>query len=146
MELSGIEEEWKKDSKIDFSNLDMEALKVSELHSKYYKIYLLWKDKKRLLKSDYKKLMADKTNWYMGLMSLEEMKKRNWEPYPIAIKNNKSALEPILQKDEDLNDIIFQLEEIDDITDYIKSIIEIISKRNFSIKNAIDWRKFLNGQ
>jgi hypothetical protein len=40
--LDEVKAEWAKDSKIDASQIEAEALKVSELHSKYYNAYLWW--------------------------------------------------------------------------------------------------------
>lgn len=144
--IDKITEEWEKDSKIDFTNLDMESLKVPELHSKYYKMYLYFMNYKKELKKKHYKLLSDKTNWYLGIMDSKELIARKWNPYPMPVKNNKTVLDGLLDKDKDLIEESMIVSQYDDITDYIKSILDCISKRSFQIKNAIDWRKFINNE
>lgn len=143
--LDEVKAEWAKDAKIDASQIEAEALKVSELHSKYYNAYLWWMQMRRKRTLAYKKILADRTKWYMGQLSQEEMESYGWYPNPLAIKNNKSALDPLLSKDKELNDFYASVEAIGDVTDFIKSILDNIAKRNFQIKNVLDFRKFGQG-
>ena len=40
MTLDEVLEEWHKDSQLDRTELGEEALKIPQLHSKYYKLYI----------------------------------------------------------------------------------------------------------
>lgn len=141
--LEKLMELWGKDSKIDKSSLDNESLRISELHNKYFKIYLGISKKKRQLKSDYFKLLNIKKRYYLGTMDKMELEERGWIPFNIKVTT--SQLQPYLDSDNDLIELSLQLGEVEDEIEYCKSILDMVIKRGFQINNAIDFIKFQNG-
>lgn len=145
--MEDIRDEWSIDSKLDLTKLDEESLKIPELHSKYFNFYIRYNRMKRKAKVEYQVLLNNKTRWYMGLMDLSEMKEFGWEPYssPLYEKITKVNIQNFLDRDKDLISLALTLGELDDITEFIKSILDMISKRGFHIKNAVDWTKLKFG-
>lgn len=138
-----LQKEWLKDSKINSDKLDEESLKIPELHSKYYNTYIDFMSMKRKLKAEYQTLLSNKERWYLAEMDLSEMKEYNWQPFPKKVL--KVNLQSFLDKDSDLIKLALTIGKLDDITDFIKSVLDVIVKRNFQISNAINWQKFKKG-
>ena len=131
------------DMKIDSSELDVESLRTPQLHNKYLNIF---HDERLILKKlnvDLSELKKAKWEYYTGKMSLEELNERGWEPFQFKIL--KTDVERYLDADVDLvrikNKIMYQEEKVE----YLASILKSISSRQWDIKNAIEWRKFVNG-
>ena len=131
------------DMKIDSSELDVESLRTPQLHNKYLNIF---HDERLILKKlnvDYAELKKSKWEYYTGKMSLEELKERDWEPFQFKIL--KTDVDRYLDADKDLvhvrNKIMYQEEKVE----YLASVLKSISSRQWDIKNAIDFRKFING-
>jgi hypothetical protein len=77
-------------------------------------------------------------------MSEEQLKELNWEPFQLRIL--KQDVELYMESDVDLNqkrDRVFVQEEK---VNYLESIIKMISNRQYHIRDAITWRKFINGE
>ena len=76
-------------------------------------------------------------------MSEEELESKGWEPFNLKIL--KQDLDKYLDGDSDLilvkQKITYQEEKVS----YLESVLKSINNRNWEIKNAIEWRKFLNG-
>ena len=50
-----------------------------------------------------------------------------------------------IESDEDIIRLTQKIEYLKTVLDTIDKILKMISNRGFQIKNAIDWRKFLDG-
>ena len=66
MKLSDIQTMWQKDCQIDDTKLDVELLKLPNLHSKYLGIYNDESLAQKKLFFENKKLIKYKTIWYAG--------------------------------------------------------------------------------
>ena len=88
MNFSELQEEWKKDCKIDNSDLAAESANCPQLHSKYYKIYSTEKLLLKKLESDMKVLELDKYEFYTQGPT-EEQHKKGWKlpPKGVIIKS-----------------------------------------------------------
>lgn len=144
MNIDEVKELWKKDSVIDKTELDNESLKISQLHSKYFNIYLQTSKTKRHLKTQYYQALNLKKRYYLGLLDKSELEENNLEPFPLKV--TQTQLQPYLDSDKSLVEISIKLGEVEDSIEFVKSILEMISKRGFQIKNAIDFILFQNGK
>jgi len=142
--IEDIEKEWEKDCEINPVELDKSALEIPLLHNKYLKIY----NKVRLDILQLEDKMADevklKTLYYSGKLSKEELDDAGLEPFPIKVLRND--IKTYLESDQAVKRFNNKIEYSRVVLDYLKSIIDSINKRNFSIKAAIDWRKFTSGE
>jgi len=132
------------DLKFNETELDTESLKIPQLHSKYLNILYDEKLVLRKWKKELSELIKLKWEYYTGKMSEEQLKELNWEPFELRIL--KQDIELYMESDVDLNqkrDRVFVQEEK---VNYLESIIKMITSRQYHIRDAIAWRKFVNGE
>ena len=143
MRLEDIRKMVQEDSVIDDTELDLESLKLPQLHNKYLNIY--HDEKLFLLKteSDLKKAIRVKWEYYTGKLDEDTLKELGLEPFPLKIL--KQDLDKYLESDDDITELnhkyIYQKEKVD----YLESVLKEITNRHWKIKNAIEWRKFVSG-
>lgn len=131
------------DLKFNETDLDAESLRIPQLHGKY--LNLLYDEKLVLRKwrNELSSLIKLKWEYYTGKMSEEQLKELNWQPFELRIL--KQDIELYMESDADLiqkKDRVFVQEEK---VLYLESIIKMISNRQYHIRDAITWRKFING-
>jgi hypothetical protein len=131
------------DLKFNETDLDTESLRIPQLHGKY--LNLLYDEKLvlRKWKNELSSLIKLKWEYYTGKMSEEQLKELNWQPFELRIL--KQDIELYMESDADLiqkKDRVFVQEEK---VLYLESIIKMISNRQYHIRDAITWRKFING-
>lgn len=129
---------------IDDTELDIESMNIPQLHSKYLNIYM---DEKLLLQkinSDYYRLKKMKWEYYTGKLDQDQLDEYGWEPFQLKIL--KQDIDLYMDSDEDLQKLInkqtYQKEKIN----YLDAILKSVNNRQWNIKGAIEWRKFINGQ
>ena len=141
LSLDEIQEMWQKDSVIDPDNLHEESLKISQLHSKYYTLYntiTLLREKAR---ETYNKVKLERYNYYTGKASAEVYVE---EPFLYKVRE-KDAIQRYMDADERLSKIDLKVRYYDVMLKFLEEIIKMVSNRNYSIKNSIDWHKFTAG-
>ena len=132
------------DLKIDESDLGSESLRTPQLHNKYLMLLMRLKNKKDKIENEYKVLEKNKWLYYTGKMSEEQQKELGWEPFDLNIL--RTDVDRILYADSELIELQNKVNEINRIINYVEDIVKIISNRQWSIRSAIDWMKFTNGQ
>jgi hypothetical protein len=144
MTLDEIRKEIERDVRLDESALDLESMKIPQLHSKYLNFLTDERLSLRKTEGDFSMLLKAKWEYYTGKMSHEELSARGWQPFPLKILRND--LDVYLNGDEDLNKsrqrIAYQKEKIS----LLEEIVKELNNRHWKIRNAIDWRKFIGGQ
>jgi hypothetical protein len=143
MTLEELNEMWAKDAKIDEAQLGSEAIKIPQLHNKYYTIYSKEALRMRKFKADLKELEHAKYEWYTGNMAEEDMKARGWRPNPLKIL--RTDVNKYIESDKDIINLSLKIDYHMQIANYLEDIIKQINNRNFMIRAAIDWVKFQSG-
>jgi hypothetical protein len=141
MNLDEIQDMWQRDSVIDPDNLHDESLKIPQLHSKYYTVYntiTLLREKAR---ETHNRVKLERYNYYTGKAPAEVYVK---EPFPYKVRE-KDALQRHMDADEKLSKIEMKIRYYDIMLKFLEEVIKMISNRNYSIKNAIDWNRFQAG-
>jgi len=141
--LEDLEKLWSNDCKVDKSELDNEALRIPELHSKYYKLYIREKISLRSYEEDSKKLYKDKWEYYNGKLSQEELKEKGLEQFPLKIL--RQDIEVYIQADKDIIENNLKLAIQKEKVDFLENIIKNINSRGFYIKSAIDFLRWTQG-
>lgn len=143
MNLNDLKAMVTDDIVMDDTELDIESLKTPQLHNKYLNYY--HDEKLILVKQDeeYKRLYRLKWEYYTGKLDQDTLNKLEWEPFQLNIL--KADIDKYLNSDEDLSLIRLRLSYTKEKVDYLESVIKIISNRQWNIRSAIDWRKFVNG-
>jgi hypothetical protein len=134
---------WASDSKIDDLELDLESLKIPQLHSKYMKIM---NDENRILNRmmfTHKMLEKDKFEYYSGKMCQEDLDERNWQP--LTLKILKGDVAKYVDGDPDIIQNLVMIGDQREKVGLLNSIIGSVNNRSFQITNAIKWKQFTNG-
>jgi hypothetical protein len=132
------------DLKIDETRLDEESLRTPQLHNKYLMLLLRLRNRKDRLERDLNALQKDKWLYYTGKMSEEEHKRLGWEPFELNVL--RTDVDRIMDADKDILEVESKYRELCRVVDYIEDVVKVISNRQWSIRSAIDWQKFTNGQ
>ncbi len=147
MNLEELRNEWAKDCEIDDIELDKSSLEVPKLHAKYQE-YLT--DNLLVLKNiefQYNSLLKNKWLWYNGKMSEEQIKELGWEDDPFdGLKVMKNDMQVWYNADPDLQKLNGKMEYQKIVINFLKECMQNITWRHQTIKNTIDWRKFMAGQ
>ena len=146
MTLDEIKLEWEKDCEIDDIELDKSSLEIPKLHAKYQD---LLSSKILVMKQyqyKYDTLLKNKWLWYNGKMSQEQIKELGWEDDPLdGLKIMKNDLQLFYNSDKDIQELNAKIEYLKVTIEYLKECMQNITWRHQTIKNTIDWRKFMAG-
>lgn len=140
MTFDEIQAMWEQDSKIDPVELDVASLDIPALHSKYFKIFSEYRFKKKQAALNLKQLTRRKFEYYSGKGDLEDYKEN-----PFDLKILKSDLPLYIESDPDIKDLQLKIDMYDIIIEYLESVIRMINNRSYQIKNAIEWKSFIEG-
>ena len=140
MTLDELKLQVKKDLEVDDETLDKESYKNQELYAKY----LDHKTNFELLlykaKGDYKILFKDKWEYYGGKADA-----KIYVTKPFDLKVLKQDIPTYLESDEDLIQAKHKVDYHNAMCDYAESVCKMMNNRGFQIKNAIDWKRFMEG-
>jgi len=147
MNLDDIKEQWKQDSKIDDLELDKSSLESAKLHSKYQDILTDHLLKLKQANMQKAMLMKDKWLWYQGKMDGNRIKSLGWEHDPFdGLKVMKQDQKIWLDADPDVQAMDAKIALLEVTVNFTKDCIDNVKWRHQTIKNAIEWRKFMAGQ
>jgi len=144
MTLDDLRTEIQKDMVLNQMELDTESLKIPQLHGKYLNFLTDERLSLRKAEADRSVMLRAKWEYYTGKMSQEELNRRGWEPFALKILRND--LDLYLDSDTDVikcnQKIVYQKEKIS----LLEEVIKELNTRHWKIRNAIEWRRFTNGQ
>ena len=144
MNIDELYEMWTADSNMNGDLLDKESLNTPQLHAKYLKLLVQHKMKLSALETEYKILRQKKFRYYRGEMSKAELEENNWQQWQ-GIKPIKNEMEEFLEGDSDLNKITIKCAYIKNMIEALESIMSQIKARDWQIRNAVEWKKFVAG-
>lgn len=143
MNIETYREMVEQDLKFDEVKLDIESLRVPQLHGKYLNFYHNEKRNLYIQKKNKANLFKLKWEYYTGRISKEDLDANKWEPFDHKILRQDVDL--YLDSDKDLQELDSKIFITQEKLDYLESILKLISNRQFHIRDAIAWRKFING-
>jgi hypothetical protein len=144
VKLAELTQESEKDIKIDFLKLTEELAHNQNLIGKWMTYQQVWETKYQFLDLEYRQLLASKTKYYTGKMSEDEIISKGWE-----IEGTKILKADLNIWVDDDNDMIkakkkmLILKQIITIID--KTIDILVDQKKWTIKNFIDYKKWLEG-
>ena len=146
MNLEQLRNEWSKDCEIDDIELDKSSLEVPKLHAKYQEYLTNNILTLKNLEFQYNLLLKNKWLWYNGKMSQEQIKELGWDDDPFdGLKVMKNDMQIWYNADTDLQAISGKVAYQKIVIDFLKECMQNITWRHQTIKNTIDWRKFMAG-
>ena len=144
MNIEQLQDTWDKDCEIDDNYLGEHATKTPKLHAKYIKILIGVKLKYTKLQSDYNLLRKSKFRYYRGELSRDELTEYGWEQWQ-GIKPMKNEMDEFLTGDSDLNTLEVKIKYLETMIYLLESILGQIKARDWQLKTAVEWKKFLAG-
>lgn len=140
MTFENIMQMWEQDSKIDPLELDTASLTIPVLHAKYFKIFSDYRFKRKQTALNLKQLIRRKFEYYSGKSDAQEYKEK-----PFDLKILKTDLNLYIESDEEIKELQLKLDMYEIIIDYLDGVIKMISNRSYQIKNAIQWKSYIDG-
>ena len=141
IDLTGIQEMWEKDSKIDIDNLHTESINIPVLHAKYYDIYNNLMLLRKKAEQQKKNIRHERYEFYSGKADPDVYIEN---PFPKKIRD-KDTMSKYLDADEKLSGVSLKIEYYDVMLKYIEEILKQITNRTYQIKNSIDYIRFTSG-
>lgn len=144
MNIEQLQDMWEADCEIDDNYLGEHATKTPKLHAKYIKLLVGVKLKHTKLQSDYNMLRKSKFRYYRGELGREELQDLGWSQWQ-GVKPLKNEMDEFLTGDEDLNTMKVKIEYLETMIYLLESILTQIKARDWQLKVAVEWKKFLAG-
>jgi len=144
-----IKAEWAEDSQVDFefknkeysADLGKISMEIPFQHNKYLNHYTDLSQIKTSLEFEVRKLVREKREYYSGEA---EAKVYAEKPFGSSIKT-ADKMKVYLESDEDIINQEAKIKYIDQMLFFLDNVLRMISQRNYHVKNAIEWEKFING-
>jgi hypothetical protein len=144
-----IKQEWAEDSQVDFefknkeytADLGKISMEIPFQHNKYLNHYTDLSQIKTSLEFEVRKLVREKREYYSGEA---EAKVYADKPFGSSIKT-ADKMKVYLESDEDIINQEAKIKYIDQMLFFLDNVLKMISQRNYHVKNAIEWEKFING-
>ena len=147
MTLDELKIEWKKDCEIDDIELDKSSLELPKLHAKYSEYLTDAVIRHKNVQLKYYMLIKYKWLWFNGKMDESRVKELGWSDDPFdGLKILKNDMEVFYNSDQDLTKLKAQIDYLQETVEYVKRCMDNITWRHQTIKNTIEWRKFMAGQ
>lgn len=144
-----IKKEWAEDSYVEFefknknysADLGKISMEIPFQHNKYLNHYTDLSQIKTSLEFEVRKLVREKREYYSGEA---EAKVYAEKPFGSSIKT-ADKMKVYLESDDDIINQEAKIKYIDQMLHFLDNVLKMISQRNFHVKNAIEWEKFING-
>ena len=144
-----IKQEWAEDSYVEFefknknysADLGKISMEIPFQHNKYLNHYTDLSQIKTSLEFEVRKLVREKREYYSGEA---EAKVYADKPFGSSIKT-ADKMKVYLESDDDIINQEAKIKFIDQMLYFLDNVLKMISQRNYHVKNAIEWEKFING-
>jgi len=144
-----IKQEWAEDSYVEFefknknysADLGKISMEIPFQHNKYLNHYTDLSQIKTSLEFEVRKLVREKREYYSGEA---EAKVYADKPFGSSIKT-ADKMKVYLESDDDIINQEAKIKYIDQMLHFLDNVLKMISQRNYHVKNAIEWEKFING-
>jgi hypothetical protein len=140
MDLEKLQEQVDKDLKINDTELDLESLKTPQLHNTYMKHLTKYKLMLSRAETELHTIKREKWEYYTGKADASVYAEK-----PFNLKILKQDVDKYIDSDIDIQRAKQKVDYLQTTTDFLDKTIRQISNRTFTIKNAIEWRKFTSG-
>lgn len=141
--IDDIAAEWNKDGPLEETRIGNQTKDAPKLHGKYYSYLMTELRTLSYLEGKLSILKGMREDYYAGVLSEEDLKKMGWIPYGVRL--TKTEIANKIQKDHMIIMAHIRVSRQGDLVNYLQSIIKEISSRSFTIRNYIEYQKFING-
>ena len=141
MDLNELQNDVDRDLKIDDTELDLESIRTPQLHNKYLKLYTKYSLQLKKAQDDYKILYRSKWEYYTGKADPDVYREK---PFDLQILKADVAI--YLDSDKEIQELGQKEAYIQAVVTYLEKILREINNRNWTIRNTIEWKKFIHGE
>ncbi len=141
MDLNELQNDVDRDLKIDDTELDLESIRTPQLHNKYLKLYTKYSLQLKKTQDDYKTLYRSKWEYYTGKADPDVYREK-----PFDLKILKADVAIYLDSDKEIQELGQKEAYIQAVVTYLEKILREINNRNWTIRNTIEWKKFIHGE
>ena len=141
MDLNELQNDVDRDLKIDDTELDLESIRTPQLHNKYLKLYTKYSLQLKKTQDDYKTLYRFKWEYYTGKADPDVYREK-----PFDLKILKADVAIYLDSDKEIQELGQKEAYIQAVVTYLEKILREIYNRNWTIRNTIEWKKFIHGE
>ena len=141
VDLETLQKMWREDAVIDIDNLHTESLKIPTLYSKYFDLYNNIMLLRKRAEQQRKNIRHERYEYYSGKADPEVYIK---DPFPKKIRD-KDTMNKYLDSDKKLSEVSLKIEYYDTMLRFIEDVLKMIHQRNYQVKNAIEYQKFMSG-
>ena len=142
MHIDNLKEQWTKDSALS-SDYHRESMRIPQLHSKYLNYFFDEKKDLTRMSKALARMRRIRFEYYTGTIEPGMLDKFNWDPFLRKIL--KTEVNMYLDSDDVLSTMEVELQDQKDKIHFIEEVLKQIAQRNFQIKEAISWQKFVSG-
>jgi hypothetical protein len=96
------------------------------------------------LSSDYNLTRKNKFRYYRGELSRDELQDLQWDQWQ-GVKPIKNEMDEFLKGDAELNTMDIKIKYLETMIYFLESVLQQIKARDWQIKTAVEWKKFLAG-
>lgn len=143
MNLNELREMVSEDMAIDDTELDIESLRTPQLHNKYLNLFHDERLKLAKHEDDYKRMLRLKWEYYTGKMDEKTLNELGWEPFQLNIL--RTDIDKYIESDSDLSTLRMKIAFAKEKANYLEQVVKIMNNRQWNIRSAIEWRKFISG-
>jgi hypothetical protein len=140
MDLEQLQLEADKDLKINDTELDLESLKTPQLHNKYMKHYTKFKLLLTRTEDELRTIKRDKWEYYTGKADPSV-----YQAKPFDLKIMRTDIDKYLEADIDIQKLSQKVAYLITVVDFLDRTLRVVVNRTYTIKNAIEWRRFTSG-
>jgi hypothetical protein len=140
MDLEQLQLEADKDLKINDTELDLESLKTPQLHNKYMKHYTKFKLLLTRTEDELRPIKRDKWEYYTGKADPSV-----YQAKPFDLKIMRTDIDKYLEADVDIQKLSQKVAYLITVVDFLDRTLRVVVNRTYTIKNAIEWRRFTSG-
>jgi len=140
LKLEDIMDEAEKYLQIDETNLAKESLETPKMYGKLLRIRTNESMLLQRYRFQLKKLYQDKRDYYLGRADPEVYKAK-----PFDLKILKSEVDSYIEADDEIQDLTLKIEVQTEKLNYLDNALKQVANRGFTIRNALDFQKMMNG-
>jgi len=133
-------DEAEKYLQIDETNLAKESLETPKMYGKLLRIRTNESMLLQRYRFQLKKLYQDKRDYYLGRADPEVYKAK-----PFDLKILKSEVDSYIEADDEIQDLTLKIEVQTEKLNYLDNALKQVANRGFTIRNALDFQKMMNG-
>ena len=143
MDIETIKKMLSTDLVINDAELDSASLRIPQLHNKYLNFFHDERLVLQSLKMKRRILLKEKWEYYNGKMDQDTLQKKGWEPFNLKIL--KQDVDKYIESDSEVIAIDSKLFLQQEKVDFLEQSLKAINNLQWHIRDAIAWRKFING-